>query len=227
MKKLITILLLVLSVSSYAGEKEFKIADFTKITATGNFKVTLIKGTENKVKAINSDQNIDDDQLFAEVQGTELILKLIKDTYKVRKVEYIVYYKEVFELHAKRGAWFKSEELFTNKSLDLNVESGGGIKIKVDCNTVDVVIKNGGTVNISGKSENANFSINKGGNIAAYNLVTTNSNSKVMFGGEILVNVTKSLFAVVKSGGTIKYKGNPTEVSEEIKLGGKIVKLDK
>ena len=227
MKKYITILLLMFSVFSYAGEKEFEISDFTKITATGNFKITLVKGTETKVTAINRDENIEDDQLFAEVQGTELVLKLMKDTYKVRKVEYIVYYKEVFELHAKRGAWFKSDDVFTNKSIDLNVDSGGGINIKIACNTVDVVLKNGGTVNLSGTSENANFSINKGGNIAAYNLVSENSNSKVVFGGEILVKVTKKLFAVVKSGGTIKYKGGATDVTEEIKLAGNIIKLDK
>lgn len=227
MKNIITLLLLTFSISSYAGEKEFKVSDFTKITATGNFKVTLVKSTETKVKAINSDEKIEDDQLFAEVQGTELVLKLLKDTYKVRQVEYVVYYKEVFDLHAKRGAWFKSDEVFTNKNIGLIVESGGGVKMKVDCNTVNATIKNGGTINLSGTSENANFSINKGGNIAAYNLVTENSNSKVMFGGEILVKVTKKLFAVVKSGGTIKYKGGATDVTEEVKLGGKIIKLDK
>jgi len=58
-------------------------------------------------------------------------------------------------------------------------------------------------------------------------LITQSANAEVLFGGEINSNVTKSIVAVVKSGGVIKYKGQPVSVSDEIISGGEIVKLDK
>lgn len=216
-----------MGLNAFSGEKTVKVNDFTSITATGNYKVTLIKSAESKVEIINNDEKVTDEQILAEVEGAELVLKIKNDTYKQRDIEFIVYYIEVFELHAKRGAMMTTSDVFEHKKIDLSVNSGGRIVINVKANTVGVTIKNGGTIRLSGTTENANYFISKGGNVAAFNLIATKVKAEVLFGGEILLNVTKSLFAVVKSGGTIKYKGKPTEVDESIKLGGKIVKLDK
>ena len=227
MKKLIALFTLLMSITAIAGEKIVTVSDFTSITAVGNYKVTLIKGTETKVEVINKDEKVTDDNIIVEVEGSELNLKIKNDTYKQRDIEFKVYYKEVFELNVKRGAMISSSALFDHKKIDLSVNSGGRIVVKVKANTVGVTIKNGGTIRVSGTTENANYYISKGGNIAAFDLIAATVKSEVLFGGETLLSVTKSLFAVVKSGGTIKYKGNPKDVSESIKLGGIIVKLDK
>jgi hypothetical protein len=227
MKKIILVISIFMNVISLAGEMEVNVDDFTKITAVGNFKVSLVKSTETKVQVINNDDKVTDEDIVIEVKATELILKIKNDTYKQRSIEFIVYYNEVFEIHAKRGVIVKADSEFKSDKIDLSVNTGGHIVVKVDCNTVDVTIKNGGTIRVAGTSENANYFISKGGNIAGFNLRVDNVKSEVLFGGEILLNVTKSLYAVVKSGGTIKYKGKPEKVDESVKIGGKIVKLDK
>jgi len=226
-KTILSIFTLIMGLNTFAGEKTVKVNDFTSVTATGNYKVTLIKSSESKVEIINNDEKVTDEQILAEVEGAELVLKIKNDTYKQRDIEFRVYYKEVFELDAKRGAMITTTDVFEHEKIDLSVNSGGRIVINIKATTVDVTIKNGGTIRVSGTTENANYFISKGGNVAAFNLIASKVKSEVLFGGEILLNVTKSLFAVVKSGGTIKYKGKPSEVDESIKLGGKIVKLDK
>jgi hypothetical protein len=209
---------------SIASEKTFKIDNFTSVLAQGNFKVILQKSDENKVVVVNEDVNIEDDRIIAEVEGSELVLKISNDTYKAREITFTVYYKEIYNIQAKRGAWVKSEDVFTHDNIQLNVDTGSRITIKTDCNTLNAKIANGGTIELSGKAVNSNLTISKGGNIAAFDHTADNVKAKITFGGEIILTALKSLHAEVKSGGTIKYKGEPENFTQEIKLGGKIIK---
>jgi hypothetical protein len=224
MKTIFIFLLLSVSVIGFSGEKSFEIDNFTSLVAQGNFKVILIKSTENKVVAVNDDANVTDDKISVEVEGTELVLKINNDSYKSREIVFTVYYTDLFNINAKRGAWVKSNDIFTHSNIQIEVDTGSRITLKTDCNTINAKISNGGTIELSGKAINSNLTVSKGGNLKAFDLLSENSKAKVTFGGEIIVNATNTLFAVVKSGGTIKYKGEPKELTEEIKLGGKIIK---
>ena len=224
------ILLIVIALISFAGlstEKVIELDEFFNLNVVGNFKVTLIKGNSHKVKVINNDESVLDENIVVENNGSELIIKLKKDIYKEREIVFIVYYKELFSIKAKRGAYVGAEEKLPSESITVEVASGGHVQLSVDSKSANFSIRNGGTIDVKGNVESTKFYVSKGGNIAASKLVAQSANAEILFGGEIVLNVTISIVAVVKSGGAIKYKGKPKNVSEEIKLGGRIVKLDK
>ncbi len=216
----------VLLFTSIAGEKEFKVEDFSKIDITGNFQVILIKSDENKVTAVNNDTSVDDEQLDVSVKAGVLKIGLKKDTFKERNITYTVYFKSIVDISAKKGCLVKSEDTIEADHLYLSCGNGGKIHLSIKTTTVDGSIRSGGSIKLSGTTENANFSIATGGNIAASNLTAKNVNATVTMGGEIITTVTDKLFATVKSGGDIKYKGTPKEVVDEVKLGGTIKKID-
>jgi len=225
-----TISLILITLTSFTGlsmEKVIELDNFFSISAVGNYKVTLIKGDSHKVKIINNDEDVLDKNIVVENNGGELILKLKKDTYRERNIEFIVFYKEVFSLKAKRGAYIVVKDELTSESINVEVNSGAHIMLGINSKSSNLSIRNGGTIDVKGSTESAKFYVSKGGNILGFNLVSQSANAEVLFGGEILLHVTKSLVAVVKSGGIIKYKGKPVNVSDEIKIGGQIIKLEK
>jgi hypothetical protein len=225
--KLIT--LIVITLISFVGlstEKIIELDKFFNVNVIGNFKVTLIKGESYKVKVINNDKDVLDENIVVESDGGELIIRLKKDTYIERSLEFIVYYNELFNIKAKRGGYVTGQDVLTSESINVEVASGGHVQLNINSKSANFSIKNGGTIDVKGHVEGTKCYISKGGNIIAPNLLAQSASAEVLFGGEIILNVTNSLVAVVKSGGVIKYKGKPDKVSEEIKIGGRIVKLD-
>lgn len=227
MKRIILVLITMLSFVGWSTEKTIELDEFFNINVVGNFKVTLIKGNSHKVKVINKDASVLDENIVVENDGSELLIKLKKDTYVEREIIFIVYYKELFNIKARRGAYIGGEEKIFSESITVEVASGGHVQLSVDSKSINFSIRNGGIIDVKGKVESTKFYVSKGGNIAASKLITQSANAEILFGGEIVLNVTNSIVAVVKSGGTIKYKGKPKRVSEDIKLGGRIIKLDK
>jgi len=227
MKTISLVLITLISFTGLTMEKIIKLDNFFSVSAVGNYKVKLIKGDSHKVKIINNDEGVLDENIVVENNGGELILKLKKDTYRERNIEFIVFYKELFSLKAKRGAYIVVKDEVTSEAINVEVNSGAHIVIGVNAKSCDFSIRNGGTIEVKGSAESVKFYVSKGGSILGFNLVSQLVNAEVLFGGEILLHVTKSIVAVVKSGGVIKYKGNPVNVSDEIKIGGQIIKLEK
>ena len=225
MKTLLTLILLVSTTLLFAGNKTIKVSDFNSIVAIGNYKVTLIKSDKNSVEFINKDDKVTDEKINVIVEGAQLTLKIKNDTYVQRDIEFKVYYKEIIEITSKKGALINGKDVFTGTKVELLVNMGGRIDIMLDCQNIEATVKNGGTVKISGKTNNAEYFISKGGSIVAFDLYASVVRSEVLFGGEITLYAKKTLDALVKSGGTIKFKGNPSEVSQDVKLGGNIINL--
>ena len=225
MKILSTFLFMLVTTLLMAGNKTIQLSSFNSIVAIGNYKVTLIKSDKNSVEFVNHDEKVTDDKINVTVEGAVLTLKIKNDTYIQRDIEFKVYYKEIIDITSKKGALIHGKDVFTGTKVELLVNMGGRIDIMLDCKNIEATVKNGGTLKISGKTNNAIYYISKGGNIVAFNLYANFVKSEVLFGGEITLFAKKKLNALVKSGGTIKFKGNPTEVSQNVKLGGNIINL--
>jgi len=226
MKILITIFLLSISFFSVSQNTKRKLDNFTKIVAIGNFRVFIEQAEKPSVMILNKENNLKDSDIITEVQGTELVIRLKNDTYSTRNIDITVYTSEVFEITAKRGVTVDVKYEMTASKIDFNVNTGSSIYGTVNCKVLGLSIKNGGTIRLSGKANDATYYISKGGSIVAFNLVVEQLKTEVLFGGDANINVTNSLYAVVKGGGTIKYKGNPKKIKQNIKLGGKIKKID-
>lgn len=210
----------------WASDSTVVISDtYNKTTVTGNYKVTFIESTENKVVINNTDSDLEDEKIIVEVKGGELFIYIKNDLYSKKSLEMTVYYSQkLIEVNAKRGAYLQFESQINNDII-LNVDTGGDIYVKLNADNVTATIKNGGTINVSGKAKVSDFTVSKGGDLVARDLESEVCQANVSLGGYIYVFVTKSLSAVVKGGGNIKYRGNPEKVTEQVKLGGNIDKV--
>lgn len=226
MKKILLNLALLVSFSmlSHAGELDQMVDPFTSVSITGNFKITMIAGDEERVKISNNDENITDDKILISVSGGTLEIKIKGDTYKERNMEVTIFYKKVFEIDAKRGARVTVSSLLKGDVITFNCSTGGQVKAEIEAGTAKLKISNDGLINVTGTATIAEMEVSTGGQLSASQLITETASAKVTAGGNISLNATKKLTANVMSGGTITYRGNPATVEESVKLGGSITK---
>jgi len=208
-----------------AGEIDKKVDAFSTVIITGNFRISMVESTEEKVTVSNNDVNITDDKILITVTGGTLDIKIKGDTFKERDMDFTIYYKKVSHIEAKKGARVTLQNTLKGDVIIFNCSMGGHVKGNIEAGTAKLKISNDGLINVSGTSTLAEMEVSTGGTLEAGMLVTETSSAKVTAGGSIKVNATKKLTATVVSGGTISYKGNPVEFVESIKLGGTITKL--
>lgn len=224
-KNLLFIYLFVAFVPSLiAGEIEKVVDPFTTVSVTGNYKVTMIESTEEKVQISNNDENITDDKILITVEGGTLDIKIKGDTYKERMMDVTIYYKKVLQIDARRGARVTVNNLLKGDVIIFNCSTGGQVKAQIEAGTAKLKISNDGLINVTGTATVAEMEVSTGGTLVATQLTTETSSAKVTAGGSIKVFATIKVTLSVTSGGTITYYGNPTTVEESIKLGGTIEK---
>jgi Putative auto-transporter adhesin, head GIN domain len=208
-----------------AGEIEKAVDPFTTVVVTGNYRISMVESTEEKVAVSNNDVDITDDKIIIDVNGGVLDIKIKGDTYKERDMDVTIYYKNVSHIEAKKGARITLQNTLKGDVIIFNCSMGGHVKGNIEAGTAKLKISQDGLINVTGKATFAEMEVATGGTLAAGQLVTETTNAKVTMGGSITVNATVKLTATVTSGGNISYKGNPATYEESIKLGGTITKL--
>jgi len=229
MKKSIISLLSVIFVSLLCyGQREQtetrKLSPFDEVKVFGGITCELIKADEEKVVLYY--KNINSGDIVTELSGMQLKIRLKIKWYDEIDVKAIVYYKHIEEFVASAGSSLYSNDMIGGDHLEIDANTGSDVELKLDAGYVEVVSEQGSKVFLHGKAETLDIEINTGGEVMAFNTSAENVMVKINAGGTAEVNVTQKLSADVTLGGTVKYKGNPADVSQNTSLGGSIYSVD-
>lgn len=224
------LLLLLISFNSLAflaqQTAEQKLADFDELIIQGRFTVDLKYSNEMKAVAEVHSADVDLDNLSYTYTNKTLKIKYSGSLLDDVDLNITIYANNLLYLEAKQGSEIRVDDEFDFKDnpISLKSDAGGKILVKANVPAITAEITKGGSIRLSGKTEQFNATVKTGGTIGAVNLKATNVTAKVSFGGEIICNSSKVLDAQITSGGTISYKGKP-KVIEKIRLGGTIEEL--
>lgn len=229
--------LALLTVSSFIygqQNQEVTLQSFNKIDIQGIMQVELVKGKSNKIstEALNG-ANLED--LTVAVSGGELavktkIFKQLTDTknnkkksdnQKLFKVR-IEYANELSGINVGRGAELSAEEALTGNRLAIDATSGAIAKLNLNVNNLELSSTQGAIVTLEGKAIFQQTKVNTGGELFAYQLKSDEVEIKANTGGVAEVSASKSLDAFAGTGGTITYKGNPSQRNVKANLGGEV-----
>ena len=214
-----------ITTSLFAGDFEVKLDDFTKVDARGNFKVTLKQGDHCAAHVINNDEKVEDEKIVLEVKGGVLEIKIKGDTFFERDLEIVITYKKLYGIHSTNGTWLIAEDVLEGQEISLSCNKGGKIKADVKAENLECKISGGGSIKVSGTAELANYEISGGGALAASFLEAKSLGVTVKAGGEVICYATEKLDIQITSGGSVSYKGDPKEFTQNTTLGGKIEKI--
>ena len=226
MKKnvLLALMMMTTAMVGFAGQFEKKVDPFSKVVVTGNYAVTMIESTEEKVVVFNDDSLVADEKILITNDGATLDIRLKGDTYKLRHIEIEVYYKKVFAIEAKRGCIVTLQNVLKGDVITFECQMGGQVKGEIEAVTANLKISSDGLINVKGTASIAELEVSAGGTLQAVQLVTESANAKVTVGGSISCNASKKL-SIKVSGGTVSYRGNPEVLEQSSSLGGTITKL--
>jgi hypothetical protein len=107
---------------------------------------------------------------------------------------------------------------------DLRLSSGADFNGEIKATSLTIDQSSGSQANLSGSAGELNIGLSSGASFDGFSFTTDNCTANVSSGAEIKVTINKALEASASSGGSIRYKGNVTNVMANKSSGGSIKK---
>jgi Protein of unknown function (DUF2807). len=224
MKKLIGfVLLLALGFQALAQQSETRsVGSFKGIKSAEAIDVYLKKGDKESVKVEVTGVSLSD--VITEVSGTYLKIHMDDGNYRNKNVKVYVTYVSLERISASSASNVFSEGVIKATNLDLSASSAGSIEVSVDAEAISIDASSAGDIVLEGKARRVEVEASSAGDIDAYNLESESVNASVSSAGSAKVNATKEIDAHASSGGSIRYRGNPSKSNTNSSSGGSVKK---
>ncbi|MEM6641537.1 MAG: head GIN domain-containing protein [Bacteroidota bacterium] len=251
MKKscLITVLGILVAAAAFAQEETRDLRSFSTISASEGIDVFLLKGTDESARVVINSGNIELDDVLTEVSGSRLKIHLDDGKgWTKRKnidVEVFVKYKSLEGLRASSAASISAEnaidangdfeidvssagdievEINNVQELDIEASSAGDARLVVEAEEIDAGISSAGGIEISGYATTQEIDASSSGDYEGFDLKSKEVDASASSGGSVEVNVNDRLRARASSGGSVRYRGEPTNVNSDSSSGGSVKK---
>ncbi|HUH29000.1 head GIN domain-containing protein [Gelidibacter sp.] len=224
MKILLSIVSLFLSVSAIAQQDlEMNLGDFKEIKVYDMINVELVKSDDNK--AIISGDNKSDVELVNK-NGTLKIKMRLGESFVGNKTTVRLYYKNIAIIDVNEGAYVSSDGIFQQYKIELRAQEGGVIKVPLEVTDIQVKAVTGGDIEVSGKADRQDISINTGGIFRGKSLESEATYVAIRAAGEAHINASRLADIKIRAGGDVYIYGNPETVNENKLFGGRINRMD-
>jgi len=194
--------------------------DFTKVSASEGLLVYVTQADEFKIE-VEADENVID-LIETDIKNGKLRIHTEENIGRATKNIYVSLPK-VTALRSSSGAHLTSKNVIKTTELEVDGSSGAIIDLEVVTNEIEIDASSGANLNISGSTDDALVDVSSGGNINAKDLETRTCNADASSGGNVKIQVSKSLVADASSGGNISYSGDPN-VEKKKSVSGSVHK---
>jgi hypothetical protein len=224
MKLVITIASLFLSVLAIAQQDiEKNIGDFDEIKVYDLINVELVKSDENR--AIITGDNKSDVELINK-NGILKIKMRLGESFVGNKTVVRLYYKNISTIDVNEGAYVSSDDIFQRYKMELRVQEGAVIKLQFEVTDLHLKAVTGGQIEVSGKADRQDISINTGGIFLGQSLESESSYVAIRAAGEAHIRASRLADIKIRAGGDVYIYGNPETVNEDKIFGGRIKRMD-
>ncbi len=194
--------------------------DFTKISVSEGLKVYLTQANEFSIE-VEADENIID-LIETDIKNGKLRIHSDKNIGKATKNIYVSLPK-ITALRSSSGAQLTTRNIIKADELEVDGSSGALLELEVVANEINIDASSGANLDISGSADKAIVDVSSGANINAKNLETSSCNADASSGGNVRIQVSKSLVADASSGGNISYSGE-ANVEKKKSVSGSVHK---
>lgn len=216
MKKLFTVLFAISTLISIAQTiedahaKQRSISAFHAIEVSSGIEVVIAKGQTNGLSVSANTEDVEQ-RVVTTVEDGILKIGLVNDWKFWKMIK----------------TW-RVKVFVTYTSLDeLKVSSGASIKGRFEGRSLICKLNSGGTISLTGNTENMLLEANSGGMFKGYDFTTHFLEADVHTGGGAQLTVSKEIVAKAKSGGYLTYKGDAIIKTIDVNSGGAVRKLSK
>ena len=224
MKKILVLILAVaLGSATFAQQSETRnVGTFKGIKAAEAIDVYLKKGEKESVRVEATGVKLSD--VLTEVSGSYLKIHMEDGNYRNKNVKVYVTYVNLDKISVSSASNVFSEGVIKATNMDLSASSAGSIEISLDAENVLVEASSAGDITLEGKGKRLEVEASSAGDIDAYNFECEIVEAQVSSAGSAKISVTKEINAHASSGGSIRYRGNPSRSNTDSSSGGSVKK---
>lgn len=194
--------------------------EFTRVSASEGLMVYVTQAEDFAIE-VEADDNIID-LIRTDIKNGKLRIHAEENIGKATKNIYISLPK-ITELHASSGSHLETKNVVRSNELTIDGSSGAVLEVDLVAQELEIDASSGANIEISGTADNADVDVSSGGNINAKDLETKTCTADASSGGNVKIQVSKSLMADASSGGNISYSGDPT-VEKKKSVSGSVHK---
>ena len=225
MKKVGILVLFVLAVfNAVAQDTETRqLGSFKGVRVSEAVDVYLKKGDKESAR-IEVD-GVRPSDVITELAGGYVRIHMRSGNYQGRRsVKVYLTYVTLERISAASASTVVSEGIVKSPTLEVAVASAAKVELEVESNDVTVDAASAGDIRLEGKGRNLRVEASSAGSVDAYNFECENAEARAATAGSARINVTKSLDAQASSGGSIRYRGNPSSTNTDSSSGGSVKK---
>jgi hypothetical protein len=214
---------LLASFSVLSQDREERSLDsFSKMRVGEGIKVELKKGTSEK--AIIEVRGLDVDGVVTEIRGGSLNIYLDGNWHRNIDVSIELTYKSLNSITISSAGNVRTNEAIESDDLYISASSAGGGDIEVKVKELELEASSAGTLDVYGSTIELEAAASSAGSIDAYDLKAEEVVVRASSAGSIKVQATKLIDARASSGGSIRYRGNPSKEYTNSSSGGSVRK---
>jgi hypothetical protein len=224
MNKLLMLLIVVLAIPAAAQETQQRnIGSFSAVKVEEGIDVYLRKGDKESAKVEVTGTKAEN--VLTEVSGSTLKVHMASGNFRGRiQAKVYVTYVSLEKLIASSAGNIFSEDKIKAREMEIQCSSAGNIEVTLDCESVEVSASSAGGVELQGSAKSLEADASSAGQIDAYDLEADNVEAEASSGASMKVNVRSSLDANASSGGSVRYRGNPSKSITNSSSGGSVKK---
>lgn len=219
-KYVLTLFLLSFAILS-AQEVSRDLEDFTEIKVYNGLDVILKEANKNTVVITGKNST---DVKFKIDNGVLKVRMSIDEILDNNDTKITIQFKKIDKIDARQNASIKVDSKLKQEFLYLNASEGADIFSDVNITKLYVDANTGAEIEVEGKTDDQEISINTGGKFFAKNLKSTNTKISIKAGGVADITASGRVEAKVRAGGTVNVYGNPKTIDQNTLFGGKVIR---
>lgn len=119
-----------------------------------------------------------------------------------------------------------AEREMSFKEIDLFIHNSSQLELPISAEVINLKSTDGTRINLKGKVNKLNATVNNSGRVEALDLVSKNTIADVSDGGRLTITTEEELSVTLSNAGVLEYLGNPEIKRQRISDGGRLNKLD-
>jgi hypothetical protein len=199
--------------SGHMVSDDRKVSDFSRITISGDYKVILKQDSSMSLK-ITADDNLLK-YIKTEVNGDRLHIYSKRNLCNNDQMTINIGIRNLEELKASGAVEVESDgSIHTH---DLHFKLSGATKITMNINAANVTTSGSGAteVNLKGQATSHDIDLSGVGHVYAFDFVVGSCDIQTSGAGHCEVNVLNSLSVHSSGASEVRYRGNPSNVTND------------
>ena len=203
------------------------ISSFTEVDVEGAIDVYITQGDIKPIQ-IQGDENL---LPYIEIrqEGDRLIVRN-RDGYNLNPTEDMKIFitGPVFNSIDVSGACdiIGQSKISNAEPMRMRVSGAGEMKMEIDAPKVTAEISGAGSVDLKGQTKEFDLGLSGAGGAHCYDLLSENTTVDISGAGDAEVYASVKLDAEVSGAGSVKYKGNATDVKQQVHGAGSVTKVN-